>query len=292
MDAQENNDIPPTEKTRSESVRRYRVTVAYDGTAYFGWQRQPSHPSVQQALEDALRPFFRHRSRNADSADAPEVDANASLPPPVEVVGSGRTDAGVHARAQVAHFDLDRPIPPLSVQRALNSTLPPDIRVLDAAFAPPDFHAQFSAHRKEYRYFVWNGEVLPPERRLYVAHVRDPLDLDAMRAAAERFVGEHDFAAFTANPHRTVRTTVRTIHGLDILADSAEDGSGRLLELRVRGNGFLYKMVRSIAGFLLAVGLGRERPEAVDEVLRSGVRTARVESAPPQGLFLWQVWYE
>ena len=178
------------------------------------------------------------------------------------------------------------------MQRALNSTLPPDIRILDAAFAPPDFHAQFSAHRKEYRYFVWNGEVLPPERRLYAAHIRNPLDLEAMREAAGRFLGEHDFAAFTANPHRNVRTTVRTILGLDILADDPEDGGGRLVEFRVRGNGFLYKMVRSIAGFLLAVGLGRERPEAVDEVLRSSVRTARVESAPPQGLFLWQVWYE
>ena len=260
---------------------RYRITVAYDGTAYNGWQRQPGGlPSIQQSLEDALAPFVTR-------VPAPPATP-ATSEAPVPVTGSGRTDAGVHARHQVAHFDLDRDIAPLSVLRALNATLPADIRVLEAAVAAPDFHAQFSTHGKEYRYFLWNAEVMPPERRLYAAHVRNKLDLAAVRHAAARFVGEHDFAAFTVNPHRMVRTTVRTIYGIDVV-DSEE---GRLVEFRVRGGGFLYKMVRSIAGFLIAVGLGREKPEAVDEVLASKIRTARVESAPPQGLFLWHVWYE
>ena len=265
-------DSPP-------SQHRYRIVVAYDGTAYSGWQRQPSLPSVQQEIEDALAPFAR---RKGDPPAAPDA------PPPVPVTGSGRTDAGVHARRQVAHFDLTRDIEPLSVLRALNSTLPADIRVVEAARADPDFHAQFSTHGKEYRYFIWTAEVMPPERRFYAAHVRNRLDLVAVRAAAARFVGEHDFAAFTVNPHRFVRTTVRTVFSIDVVDSEV----GRLVEFRVRGGGFLYKMVRSIAGFLIAVGLGRERPEAVDEVLESKTRTARVESAPPQGLFLWDVWYE
>ena len=257
---------------------RYRLLIAYDGTAYNGWQRQPSGlPSVQQTLEEALLPFARH--------------GKAPAPPGAGyvVVGSGRTDAGVHARGQVAHVDLDRNLSPAALRRALNATLPEDIRILDAAVAAPDFHAQFSAHGKEYRYFVWNGETLPPHRRLYAAHVRNRLDLGAIRDAAARFVGEHDFAAFTVNPHRTVLTTVRTVFGIDVVETPETFGS--LVEFRVRGGGFLYKMVRSIAGFLIAVGLGRERPEAVDEVLASKVRTARVESAPPQGLFLWAVDY-
>lgn len=257
---------------------RYRLLIAYDGTAYNGWQRQPSGlPSVQQTIEEALLPFARH-------GKAP-VPANASF----TVIGSGRTDAGVHARGQVAHVEMDRELPPVALKRALNASLPEDIRVLDAAVAAPDFHAQFSAHGKEYRYFIWNGEVLPPHRRLYAAHVRNRLDLAAMRDAAARFVGEHDFAAFTVNPHRTVLTTVRTVHAIDIVA--TPEPFGTLVEVRVRGGGFLYKMVRSIAGFLIAVGLGRERPEAVDEVMASKIRTARVESAPPQGLFLWSVDY-
>lgn len=261
---------------------RYRIAIAYDGAAYFGWQRQPEHPGIQQVLEEALEPFVtRHRKPNPEESDP-------TTTPAVVVVGSGRTDAGVHARRQIAHFDLDRDIRPISILRALNATLPEDIRIMEAEVAPPDFHAQFSAHGKEYRYFLWNAEVMPPERRRYAAHVRNPLDLDAMRDAASRFVGEHDFAAFTVNPHRVVRTTVRTVYAIDIVVSE----EGRLVEFRVRGGGFLYKMVRSIVGFLIAVGLGRERPEAVDEVLASKVRTARVESAPPQGLFLWDVWYE
>lgn len=257
---------------------RYRLLIAYDGTAYNGWQRQPSGlPSVQQTIEEALLPFARH-------GKAP-VPADAGY----TVIGSGRTDAGVHARGQVAHVDMDRDIAPVALRRALNASLPEDIRVLDAAVAAPDFHAQFSTCGKEYRYFIWNGETLPPHRRLYAAHVRNALDLEAMREAAARFVGEHDFAAFTVNPHREVRTTVRTVFAVDIVASA--EAFGTLVEIRVRGGGFLYKMVRSIAGFLIAVGLGRERPEAIDEVLASRVRTARVESAPPQGLFLWSVDY-
>ena len=224
---------------------RYRVLVAYDGTDFFGWQRQVDRRSVQEELETALLPLVP-----------------AGDPPPV-VNGSGRTDAGVHARGQVAHFDLARELPLPSLRRALNDRLPQDVRVLRAEVAAPDFDARRSAHGKEYRY------------------------RDAMRRAAARFVGEHDFAAFTANPQRPVESTVRHVYAIEIAADDPPE-----VEIRVSGNGFLYKMVRSIAGFLLAVGTGKERPEAVREVLDSRLRTARVESAPPQGLFLWRVWYD
>ena len=248
------------------AMPRYRIIVAYDGTDFFGWQRQPEQRSVQQDLEEAIRP----------------LSPDGSF---VAVYGSGRTDAGVHARGQVAHFDLAREMDPVALRRAVNTRLAPDVRVLAAEVAAPDFDARRSAHSKQYRYRVWNAEVMDPAERRFRHHVPRALDLPAMHRAAALFVGEHDFAAFTANPDRPVETTVRHVYAVEI------EGEGPSVEIRVTGNGFLYKMVRSIAGFLLAVGTGKERPEAVREVLDSRVRTARVESAPACGLTLWQVYY-
>lgn len=246
---------------------RYKIVIAYDGTDFHGWQIQPGYRSVQQELSDALAPL------------APDGQ-------PVAVHGSGRTDAGVHADGQVAHVDLPRVMTPVQLRRAINARLPNrDVRVLSAEPVADDFDARRSATGKEYRYRIWNDEILHPLRRRYCAHVVRPLDLDAMRDGAAQFVGEHDFAAFAANPSREVESTVRTIYALDIVQDEP------LVELRVSGNGFLYKMVRSIAGFLIAVGTGKEEPAAVAEVMESRIRTARVESAPPQGLTLWRVWY-
>ncbi len=242
------------------------MTVAYDGTHFLGWQRQPQGRSVQETLEKALAPL--------------------AAPATCTVHGSGRTDAGVHARGQVAHFRMERVLMPGQLRRALNGTLPPDVRVLDAAEAPPEFDARRSARGKEYRYFLWNDEVLPPDQRLYTAQVRRPMDLEALRAAAVRFVGRHDFTAFSANPHRETESTVRTVFAVEVLRE------GPVFELRFRGEGFLYKMVRSMVGFLIAVGTGKETPAAVTEVLETRVRTSRVETAPPQGLFLWRVWYQ
>jgi tRNA pseudouridine38-40 synthase len=245
---------------------RYRITVAYDGTNYVGWQRQPNGVTVQETLEKAA--------------------GRLTAPGACSMHGSGRTDAGVHARGQVVHFDMARDLPNIKLRRALNDALPADIRVLEADRAESGFDAQRHALGKEYRYYIWNDEVLPPDQRLYRAHVRNKLDADAMRAAAALLVGRKDFAAFSANPKREVESTVREIFSLEVVQD------GALFCLYVKGDGFLYKMVRSIAGFLIAVGKGKERPEAVKEILESRVRTARVETAPPQGLFLWRVWYE
>lgn len=245
--------------------KRFRLTVAYDGTAYAGWQVQPHDPSVQQTIEATLGGIVNH---------------------PVKLHGSGRTDRGVHARGQVAHTDLATRMDPAAVQRALNARLPPDIRILAAARARADFHARCSAVGKEYRYFIWNDLVLPPERRLYTAHVYRPLDVARMRVAAAHFVGTHDFAAFTANPNREVDATVRTVFAATVTR------RGREIVFRVSGGGFLYKQVRSMVGFLLRVGEGAEEPDAVRHLMdAAAARTARVPSAPPQGLFLWRVWY-
>jgi tRNA pseudouridine38-40 synthase len=220
---------------------------------------------VQQTLEEALAGIVGHT---------------------VKVHGSGRTDQGVHARGQVAHVDLVCRMTPVAVGRALNARLPQDIRIRSVARVRPDFHARRSAVGKEYRYFVWNGAQLLPDRRLYAAHVFRPLDVEAMRQAAAFFAGQHDFASFTANPQREVPSTVRRVFDVTV------GKRGREIVFRVRGEGFLYKQVRSMVGFLLRVGEGAEPPEAVRDLLASRApRKARVPSAPARGLFLWRVWY-
>lgn len=245
--------------------KRFRLTISYDGTAYAGWQVQTHDPSVQQTIESALSVIVNH---------------------PVKVHGSGRTDRGVHACGQVAHMDLATRMNAAALQRALNARLPPDIRIRAAARTRPDFHARRSAVGKEYRYFIWNDKVLPPERRLYAAHVCHALDVVRMQTAAAHFVGTHDFAAFTANPNREIEGTVRTVFATTVVR------RGRGIVFRVSGGGFLYKQVRSMVGFLLRVGAGAEEPDAVRLLIETAAaRTARVPSAPPQGLFLWRVWY-
>jgi len=252
-------------KEKASIIRRFKLTIAYDGTAYFGWQVQPRFPSVQETIETELARITGHI---------------------VKVNGSGRTDQGVHARGQVAHTDLKCRMGPVSLMRALNSRLPPDIRILKITRAKPVFHARKSATAKEYRYFVWNDELILPDKRLYSAHIYRPLDLARMRDAAKRFVGRHDFISFMANPSRVVTTSIRTISDFTITR------KGKEICFRVRGQGFLYKQVRSMVGFLLCVGTGDEPPEAVTEILDAcAPRTARVQSAAPCGLFLWKVWY-
>jgi tRNA pseudouridine38-40 synthase len=238
--------------------------VAYDGTAYYGWQVQSAHRTVQQCIEESLKRL---------TGDT------------VKVHGSGRTDQGVHAAGQVAHFDLLRKWPCGTLCKGLNAILPQDIRVLRLARAKPDFHARRSAVKKEYRYFIWNSPVMDPCRRLYAVQARRPLDIKAMQAAARILVGRHDFAAFTANTHVEVGSTTREVYGLSVRRQ------GSRVLIRATSEGFLYKMVRSLTGILLRVGEGQESLDAVREILASRVRTARVPTAPPQGLFLWRVWY-
>jgi tRNA pseudouridine38-40 synthase len=246
-------------------MRRFRLTIAYDGAGYSGWQIQSGRLTVQEALQAGLEAIVRH---------------------PCKVHGSGRTDQGVHAMGQVAHVDLETRMTPLMLRRALNARLPDDIRMVGGRVVNGRFHARRSAVAKEYRYFIWNDEWMPPHKRLYALHVRRTLDVGAMQTGAAGFIGKHDFAAFMANPNRTVDSRVRTVTRCVIRR------CGRRIEIRVRGNGFLYKQVRSMVGLLLRIGQGAERPELVAQLLtEQAPRTARVPSAPPQGLFLWRVWY-
>ncbi len=243
---------------------RYKLTLAYDGTAYSGWQVQPNGVSVQEKLETALAAIARE---------------------PCKAHGSGRTDRGVHARRQIAHADLGKPWDPAVLMRGVNALLPPDIRVTALARAAQRFHARRDATAKEYRYFIWNGPVLPPFLLRYRCHVKTPLDIAAMRCAARHLTGRHDFSAFSANPRREVESCVRTVFALDVLKKGPE------LEIRACGDGFLYKMVRSLAGFLIRAGEGAVAPETAADILASRERTARVPTAPARGLFLWRVSY-
>lgn len=252
-------------RTMTEQAMRFRLRIAYDGTRYAGWQVQPGRETIQGVLEDAVAEITGEQQR---------------------VHCSGRTDAGVHARGQVAHVDIGtKQLAARKFARSLNGVLPDDIRIMAAARAAPDFHARFDAVQKEYRYFVWNGPTIYPDVRLYRFHERCKLDVDAMCASAEILQGEHDFAAFAANPNREIDGTVRRVD------DVVVRKKGHELCMMVRGEGFLYKMVRSIAGYLLRVGRGEVTAADTSVILASKVRTARVPTAPAHGLFLWRVVY-
>lgn len=244
--------------------QRYRITVAYDGTAYAGWQIQPRDETVQSVLERALKKMCGTRIR---------------------LHGSGRTDQGVHAKGQVAHFDANITVPVSKIPIVLNSLIPSDVRVLSARKVEQSFHARRSTSAKEYRYFIWNAPMIDPFERLYCTHVRRPLDVTAMRKAAKAFIGRHNFRAFTANPKTDVPSHTRSIFHLKI------SQKGPKICISVKGDGFLYKMVRSMVGYLMRVGGGEVPASATRGVLRSGRRTADVPTAPPSGLFLWKVWY-
>ncbi len=245
-------------------MKRYRIDISYDGTDYSGWQVQPDDLSVQEVIEKVLLQLTGET---------------------IKIHGSGRTDQGVHARCQVAHFDLKKEWVPRKLYGALNALLPPDIRILKVQKTVSDFHARRSAKSKEYRYFIWNGENISPFDRLYKTHIKRNLDVERMRAAAKLLEGEHDFAAFTASSKTTIKTTVRTIFSLEIKAHGNE------IIIIAKGSGFLYKMVRSLVGWLIEVGDGSVEAIKTTEVLASCKRTSRVPTARAKGLFLWKVNY-
>ena len=246
-------------------ARKCTGVAAYDGTNYSGWQYQENALGIQQVVEEVV----------AQLEGAP-----------VRVFGSSRTDAGVHAVGFVGHFHLTKPIPPKNLVRAMNSRLPDAVRVLKASYAAEGFDARLSAKGKEYRYQLYQADIMPPHLAPYWTFCHRPLDLEAMRRAASYFVGRHDFVSFAANPDRVLDSTVRNVFSFDVRK------SGHRYVFIVRGDGFLYKQVRSMVGFLIRVGLGEERPAAVTELLEGHVpRTARVPTATGRGLFLWRVFY-
>jgi tRNA pseudouridine38-40 synthase len=246
--------------------RYIRLVVEYDGTDWSGWQRQAGHPTVQQAIEEALEGMCHHK---------------------VTLHGSGRTDAGVHARGQVASFRTETRIPALGFLRGLNSALPRSIGIREADEVDEAFDPRRSARGKHYRYQIWNRPTRAPLLDRYAYHVHQALDLPAMRAGAAHLLGEHDFSAFRASDCDR-KNPVRVLQRVDLTEDDREPG---LLLLDVEGTAFLKHMVRVIAGTLVDVGLGRMTADDVARALSSRDRTLAGKTAPARGLTLWRVKY-
>jgi tRNA pseudouridine38-40 synthase len=246
---------------------KFKLTIAYDGTGYQGWQVQKIGTGVQEKVEAALARLFPSQPR---------------------VHSSSRTDTGVHALGMVAHFEVSAAECRMTARKlglAMNAWLPEDIRVLSAARAKANFHARFGATGKQYRYLVWNHPSMNPLIRHTAWHVSRPLDLQAMRAAARLLLGKRDFQSFAANPGYAKESTVRTLSRCDLRQ------SGHLLTVIIEGDGFLYKMCRGIVGTLVQVGLGRFPAAAVKQMLAMKDRRVGGMSAPAHGLVLWKVLY-
>jgi tRNA pseudouridine38-40 synthase len=259
--------------------QNWKLTLAYDGTGFQGWQVQPAALTVQGELQAALG----------------RICGETPLPQ-----GSGRTDAGVHALAQVASFQLRAPIPAANLMRALNRTLPAAIRILEARTVPSTFHARHSAVAKSYEYRIYRDELCPPWLAPYVYACPWGLDLAAMHEAAASFEGEHDFTSLAASdPDRAARlaggdgegpTAVRTV--FSSLWTESETEQGRMLVYRVRGSGFLHHMVRNLVGTLLDVGRGQMAANRIGAILEARDRRLAGPTAPARGLFLHSVEYD
>jgi tRNA pseudouridine38-40 synthase len=271
------------------ALQNWKLTLAYDGTEFHGWQVQPGERTVQGELQAALG----------------RVTGESPLPQ-----GSGRTDAGVHALGQVASFELAAPIPAENLQRALNRTLPPSIRILETRTVPSTFHARHSAVAKTYEYRIFRGAICPPTLARYVYACSWPMDVALLQMAARLFEGEHDFLSFAAtDPDLTTRSleaslerdtevlalptplmTIRTIYSSEWEERRTETGAQ--LVYRVRGSGFLHHMVRNLVGTMLEVGRGKLHVSQIPEILAARCRDAAGPTAPARGLFLVSVEYD
>ena len=244
-------------------MKRIKLTVAYDGTNYCGWQIQPNGVTVQEVLEGALGDLLKEE---------------------IHIMGASRTDAGVHALGNVAVFDTGARMPGDKYSYALNTRLPADIRIQESREVSSDFHPRFAKTVKTYEYRILNRRFPDPTRRLYSFFYYYPLDEERMRRGAAYLVGEHDFKSF-CTAKADVESTVRTVYSLDV------EREGDMITLRIRGNGFLYNMVRIIAGTLLRVGSGAMEPERVKEILEARDRSLAGETARPEGLTLVGIEY-
>jgi tRNA pseudouridine38-40 synthase len=278
----------PENAQPAPALQTWKLTLSYDGTDFRGWQVQPDELTVQGELQAALG----------------RVTGESPLPQ-----GSGRTDAGVHALAQVASFALAAPIPAENLQRALNRTLPRSIRILEARTAPNAFHARHSAVAKTYEYRIFQDAICPPFLARYIYACPWRLNMDALQSSARLFEGEHDFASFAAvDPDLTTRNAalaaeldqkgtapsapppVRTIYLSGWEQRKTE--AGELLVYRIRGNGFLHHMVRNLVGTMLEIGCGRLRCEEIPRIFSARCRSAAGPTAPARGLFLCSVEYD
>ena len=245
-------------------MKRIKLTIAYDGTNYCGWQIQPNGITIEEILNKALSKMTGEE---------------------ILVVGASRTDSGVHAMGNVAVFDTDTTIPAEKIAVALNQRLPEDIVITKSEEVPLDFHPRYCNCSKTYEYHIINTRIPIPTKRLTNYFVSYVLDIDKMRQAASYLVGEHDFVSF-CNVRTDVENTVRTITALDILTNGNE------ITIRITGNGFLYNMVRIIVGTLVRVGRGFYEPEKVKEILEAKDRKAAGVTAPAHGLMLVEIKYE
>lgn len=241
-------------------VKRVMLTVAYDGTNYCGWQIQPNGATIEGELNRCLSELLGEE---------------------IKVIGASRTDSGVHALGNIAVFDTSARMPAEKFAYALNQRLPEDIRIQQACQVPKDFHPRHCDSRKTYEYRIYNAEFPMPVKRLYSYFTYVPLDETRMREAASYLVGEHDFKSFCATS-AVVETTVRTVYAVDVCRE------GKEIVIRITGNGFLYNMVRIIAGTLIEVGRGNMEPEQIKEILEKCDRSAAGPTAPACGLLLYQ----
>jgi tRNA pseudouridine38-40 synthase len=250
-------------------MKKIRFVVSYDGTDYCGWQKQKEHayaselPSIQETIENSLQKIFQH---------------------PIRLSGSGRTDAGVHAVAQVCHFETDRKIPK-DLCWALRSQLPESIAAKVAYIAPQEFHATLSAEKKTYKYWIWNSNRNSALLNRYSWWVRQPLNIENLRARSQCLLGEKDFASFKS-VGTEVKHTIRNIYKMDW----SQRSSG-LVELKITGNGFMKQMVRNIVGTIVDNEVKSQPIDIIEEILEKKHRTAAGPTAPAQGLFLQKVYY-
>lgn len=244
-------------------MRRIKLIVAYDGTEYSGWQIQPEAPTIEMYLDKAIRELTGEN---------------------VHVTGASRTDAGVHAYGNVAVFDTESTIPGDRFTFALNRFLPDSIVIQDSWEVSSDFHPRHCNTRKTYEYRILNTAVPLPQKRNFTWHVAGSIDIEKMKEAAAYIVGEHDFKSFCC-VRTQAESTVRTIYSLEVLQEGSE------IIIRIKGNGFLYNMVRIITGTLIQVGKGRFMPEYVKQMLEAKDRTVAGQTAPPQGLTLVGIEY-
>ena len=247
---------------------KFKLVIAYDGTAYQGWQVQKIGTGVQEKIEAVLARYFPSKPR---------------------LHSSSRTDTGVHALGMMAHFEIPKAESKMPVARlpiAFNAFLPDDIRVLHATRTSINFHARFDATGKQYRYFIWNHPAMNPLLQGRSWHVPRKLDFAVMRQAAKHFVGKHDFKSFAATHNYEMESTVRTLTRCDLKK------SGANFTVTIEGDGFLYKMCRSIVGTLVQIGFGKFSPGDIKVMLAKTDRRAAGMSAPAHGLVLWKVFYD
>lgn len=245
---------------------RYKILISYDGTNYSGWQVQKTGQAIQPVLQKAIETFLRH---------------------PIQLSASGRTDAGVHALGQVAHFDSELQIDAHRFLYSINALLQADIRVHHVEQTTLDFHARYSAISKVYHYHLHLDEMVDPFNRLYSYHVFFPCNLDLLFQASQSFLGEHDFTSFASRAYQGAASydPIRTLHRLDIVP---EEGG---IRLEFEADGFLYRMVRNITGTLLDVSRGLIKPSEISDIFASKDRRKAGQIVPPHGLFLMEVKY-